>query len=156
MLSKIYIAISFIVLLLLLGSILFFKQESHKDKLQELRRYAISDFEKVLAYENANLLSFSLALAEDGALKDALLEENQEVGYELLYSISNRFKKNTHIKKLRLQLLNNEFEIFAQNWKKDSVGMPLSWFRSDLKKLKYKKKPKVGIETGRRLVFSYI
>ena len=153
MLSKIYIAISFIVLLLLLGSILFFKQESHKDKLQELRRYAISDFEKVLAYENANLLSFSLALAEDGALKDALLEENQEVGYELLYSISNRFKKNTHIKKLRLQLLNNEFEIFAQNWKKDSVGMPLSWFRSDLKKLKYKKKPKVGIETGRRLTF---
>jgi hypothetical protein len=151
--SKIYFAISFIVVLLLVVSILFFNKESHKDKLQELRRYAISDFEKVLAYENANLLSFALALSEDGALKEALYEEKQQEGYELLYSISERFKKNTHIKKLRLQLLNNEFEIFAQNWKQDSVGMPLSWFRSDLKKLKLNKKPKVGIETGRRLTF---
>ena len=151
--SKIYFVISFIVLLLLLVFILFFNHESNKDKLQELRRYAVSDFEKVLAYENANLLSFSLALSEDGALKEALQEENQQAGYELLYSISERFKKNTHIKKLRLQLLNNDFEIFAQNWKQDSVGMPLSWFRSDLQKLKFNKKPKVGIETGRRLTF---
>jgi len=151
--SKIYLLITFIVLLLLIGSIIFFKQESHKDKLQELRRYAVADFEKVLAYENANLLSFSLALSEDGALKKALYQDNQQAGYELLYSISERFKKNTHIQKLRLQLLNNEFEIFAQNWKQDSGGMPLSWFRSDLEKLKYNKKPKVGIETGRRLTF---
>ena len=151
--SKIYLLISFTLVLVLLSSIVFFKYESNKDKLQELRRYALEDFDKVLAYESANLLSFSLALSEDGALKNALLDENQQEGYELLYAISERFRKNTHIKKLRLQLLNNNFEIFAQNWKQNSVGMPLSWFRNDLHKLKYNKKPKVGIETGRRLTF---
>ena len=148
-----YFIISFTVIFLLIISILFFNQERQKDRLLELRRYAVVDFEKVLAYESANLLSFALALSEDGALKKALIEENQQAGYELLYRISERFKKNTHIKKLRLQLLTNEFEIFAQNWKQDSVGMPLSWFRSDLEKLKFDKKPKVGIETGRRLTF---
>jgi len=151
--SKIYLIIIVMVLFLLIGSILFFKYESHKDRLQELRGYIVEDFKKVLAYENASLLSFSLALAEDGKLKESLRTENQVSGYELLYGISERFKKYTHIKKLRLQLLNNDFEIFAQNWKKNSVGMPLSWFRSDLSKLKFDKKPKVGIETGRRLTF---
>ncbi len=151
--SKIYFIISFIILVLLIGSIIFLKQESNNDKLQELRRYVVADFEKVLAFENANLLSFSLALSEDGALKEALHNEKAEEGYELLYRISERFKKNTHIQHLRLQLLTNDFEIFAQNWKKESAGMPLSWFRSDLDKLTYNKKPKVGIETGRRLTF---
>jgi hypothetical protein len=94
-----------------------------------------------------------MALAEDGALKKTLLEDDWEEGYRLLDSIADRFTQNTHLKTLRLQVLNNDFEIFAQNWKKTSMGMPISWFRKDLDKLRYHKKPKVGIETGRRLTF---
>jgi len=50
-------------------------------------------------------------------------------------------------------VLDNDFFIFAQSWGNASVGMPLWWFRDDLKKLKYDKRPKVGMETGRRLTF---
>jgi len=67
--SKIYFAISFIVLSVLLGSILFFKEKTKSDDLQEVRKFVVEDFEEVLAFEKANLLTFALALAEDGALK---------------------------------------------------------------------------------------
>lgn len=151
--SKLYLIISFTVLFILLGSVLFFRQESKYDDLQEIRKFAVADFEESLAFEKANLLTFAMALAEDGALKQALMDDDWEEGYRLLDNIADRFTKNTHLKKLRLQVLNNDFEIFAQNWKKTSMGMPISWFRKDLDKLKYNKKPKVGLETGRRLTF---
>jgi hypothetical protein len=151
--SKLYFTIGFIVLFVLLGSLLFFKEQSRQDNLQEVRKYVVADFEKVLAFEKANLLTFAMALAEDGALKKTLLEDDWEEGYRLLDSIANRFTQNTHLKTLRLQVLNNDFEIFAQNWKQTSMGMPISWFRKDLDKLRDNKKPKVGIETGRRLTF---
>ncbi|CAA6810173.1 MAG: Unknown protein [uncultured Sulfurovum sp.] len=151
--SKIYFAISFIVLFVLLGSILFFKEETKRDNLQEVRKFVVEDFEEVLAFEKANLLTFALALAEDGALKQALIDDDEDEGYRLLDSIAERFTQNTHLKKLRLQILNNDFHIFAQNWKKTSMGQPISWFRKDLEKLRDIKKPKVGLETGRRLTF---
>jgi hypothetical protein len=151
--SKIYFAISFIVLFVLLGSILFFKEKSKSDDLQEVRKFVVEDFEEVLAFEKANLLTFALALAEDGVLKKTLLEDDTDAGYALLDNIADRFTKNTHLKKLRLQILDIDFQIFAQNWKQNSTGLPISWFRKDLNKFKYNKKPKVGLETGRRLTF---
>jgi len=151
--SKLYLIIIFIVLFALSISIIFFAKESHNDKLQELSRYIIDDFQKGLAYENADLLSFSLALSEDGALKNALTNDNEQQAYEILSGIAKRFKEYTHIKTLHLQVLDNDFFIFAQSWGNASAGMPLWWFRNDLKKLKYDKRPKVGMETGRRLTF---
>jgi len=151
--SKLYLIIIFIALLGLSFSVLFFAKESHNDKLQELSRYIVDDFQKGLAYEKADLLSFSLALSEDGALKNALTSENEQDGYEILSGIAKRFKEYTHIKSLRLQVLDNDFFIFAQSWGNASAGLPMWWFRDDLKKLKYDKRPKVGMETGRRLTF---
>ncbi len=151
--SKLYLIITFITLFILSLSIFFFAKESQKDKIQELSRYVAEDFQKGLAYENADLLSFSLALAENGALKNALMADNELQAYEILSEITKRFKEYTHIKTLRIQLFDNEFFIFAQSWGNASVGMPMWWFREDLEKLKYDKRPKVGMETGRRLTF---
>ena len=151
--SKLYFITVFTVLLTLSISILFFVKESNHDKFQELSRYVIDDFQKSLAYENADLLSFSLALSEDGALKNALTSDNEQDAYEILSAIAKRFKDYTHIKTLRLQVFDNDFFIFAQSWGNASVGMPIWWFRDDLEKLKDNKRPKVGMETGRMLTF---
>ncbi len=151
--SKLYFIIIAIILLVLSISILFFLKESKNDKLQELSRYIIDDFQKGLAYENADLLSFSLALSENGALKNAITSDNEQQAYEILSEISKRFKKYTSIKTLRLQVFDNDFFIFAQSWGNASAGMPMWWFRDDLKKLRYNKRPKVGVERGRRLTF---
>lgn len=151
--SKIYLTLIFIVLLSFSFLILFFEKGTHKDNIQALSRYVIDDFQRGLAYENAELLSFSLALSEDGALKNALTADNEQLAYDILSGISERFKEYTHIKTLRLQVFDNDFFIFAQSWGNASAGMPMWWFRDDLEKLKYNKKPKVGMETGRRLTF---
>lgn len=151
--SKIYLTISFIVLFILLGSILFFEEETKRDALQEVRKFVVEDFEKLLAFEKANLITFALALSEDGALKQTLRDNNDEEGYKLLDSIAERFAQNTHLKTLHLQILNTNFQIFAQNWKKTSMGEPILRFRKDLEKLRDNKKAKVGLETGRRLTF---
>ena len=132
---------------------LFFLKESQKDKLQALSRHVLDDFQKDLVYENADLLTFSLALSEDGALKNALISDDEEHAYEILSAITKRFKEYTPIQTLRLQVFDNDFFIFAQSWGNASVGMPMWWFRDDLEKLKQNKHPKVGVETGRRLTF---
>lgn len=152
-LSKLYLIIIFIILLALSTSILLFLKESQNDSFQELSRHIRDEFEKALAYENANLLSFSLALSEDGALKSAITNDNEQDAYEILSAIAKRFKEYTHIKSLRIQVFDNDFFIFAQSWGNASAGMPMWWFRNDLDKFKYDKRPKVGVETGRRLTF---
>jgi hypothetical protein len=151
--SNVYLGSVFIVLLGLSLSILFFLKESQKDKIEALSRHILDDFQKDLAYENSDLLTFSLGLSEDGALKNALLSDDEEGAYSILSAISKRFKEYTHIQTLRLQIFDTNFFIFAQSWGNASVGMPMWWFRDDLEKLKQNKHPKVGIETGRRLTF---
>ncbi len=151
--SKIYFTISIIVLLLLIGSIVFMKHQSKLDKLDEIRHYAIEDFEEVLNFENANLLSFALALSEDGALKSALKNSNHQEGKKILERIAQRFRENTYLTNLRLQLLTNDFKIFEQNWKEVTNRESLLSIRPDLEHFKHSKKPKVGIQTGRRLTF---
>jgi hypothetical protein len=106
-----------------------------------------------LDYEKVDLLSFSMALSEDGELKNALIDDDESKGYNILSNISERFKKHTHLKSLRIQVLTPDFFIFARSWNEGFEGMPIWWFRDDLDALTRNNKPKVGMETGRLLTF---
>ena len=150
---KIYFLVGTIVLFLLLGSIWYFSSQRDMDKLQELRRFTVANFEKEFNREKDDLLKFSFALSEKNALREVLLEENQKEAYELLYRIANKYRVDTGIEQLRLQLITNDLKIFAENWKSDNVGKELKSFRKDLIELSKNQKAKVGIETGRRLTF---
>jgi len=153
-LFKIYFTISFIILLLLLSFIWFFNKESERDKLQELRRFTVANFEEEFKRQKSDLLKFAVALSEKSSLKETLLSKKQKEAYQVLFDMATRYGKDTGIKKLRLQLITNELEIFAQNWKKDDEkGKELKGFRKDLIELTKHKQSKVGIETGRRLTF---
>ena len=144
---------TFLVLVILLISIFFFVKQSKEDRLESLGDHVVSNFRAGLAYEMADLLSFSLALSEDGELKNALISEDEAKGCSILSKITQRFKKYTHLKSLRLQVLSPDFFIFARSWNEGFEGMPIWWFRDDLKTLKRSKQPKVGMETGRLLTF---
>jgi hypothetical protein len=152
-LNKISLWVTFLVLVILLASVFFFFTKSEKDRLARLSDHVTSNFEAGLAYEMSDLLSFSLALAEDGGLKNALSSGNEANGHEILMRITQRFRKYTHLKSLRIQVLTLDFFIFARSWDEGYEGMPIWWFREDLRKLKINKKPKVGMEVGRLLTF---
>ena len=148
--SKIYFLISFIILLVLLGSIWFFSHESEKDKLQELRRFTVANFEDEFNRQKSDAFKVALALSEDDSFKELFLKKNYRAAYEHLYGISNKFAVSAGMKKLRLQLITNKLEIFAENWKNDNKGQNLEDLRKDLSGLT---EPKVSIETGRLLTF---
>jgi len=145
-----------LVLILLIGLffiLLFFNKEKKENDIRVLSDHIISNFQAGLSYEMADLLSFSLALSEDGKLKNALIEDNEEMGYKILSNTTKRFKKYTHLKSLRLQVLTLDFSIFARSWDRGFEGMPLQWFREDLESISKNNEPKVGMETGRMLTF---
>ncbi len=149
--SKIALYVTFSVLMILFISVFFFVKHSKEDRLISLGDAIISSFRAGLDYEMVDLLSLSLALSEDGELKNALTTENETKGYLILSKITERFKKYTHIKTLRIQVLTPDFFIFARSWDEGYEGMPLWWFRDDLDSLKNNIRPKVGMETGRLL-----
>ena len=151
--NKLSFWVTFIVLLVLLISVFFFFKQSRQDRLESLGDHIVSNFSAGLAYEKADLLSFSLALSEDGELKNSLMADDELRGYHMLSKITERFKKYTHLKSLRIQVLTPDFFIFARSWNEGFEGMPIWWFRDDLNTLRTNKKPKVGMEIGRLLTF---
>jgi len=144
---------TFLVLFVLSISLFFWVKYANEGRLLSLSDRIIKNFRESLDYEMVNLLSFSMALSEDGELKNALLEDDEAKGYEILSSITQRFKKYTHLKSLRIQIITPDFFIFARSWDEGFEGMPLWWFRDDLDVLNKKREPKVGVETGRLLTF---
>jgi|AGBJ01.1.fsa_nt_gi hypothetical protein len=149
--SKIALYVTFAVLIILFISVFFFVKHSKEDRLISLGDTIVSNFRAGLDYEMVDLLSLSLALSEDGELKNALAMDDEIKGYHILSRITERFKKYTHIKTLRIQILTPDFFIFARSWDQGYEGMPIWWFRDDLDSLKKNVRPKVGMETGRLL-----
>ena len=143
----------FIILIFLFASVFFFVQNENEDRLTKLGDKVVKDFRVGLDYEKVDLLSFSMALSKDGELKNALVSDNESKGHKILSSISKRFKKYTHLKSLRLQVLTPDFFIFARSWSEGFEGMPIWWFRDDLNEFTKNSEPKVGMETGRLLTF---
>lgn len=143
----------FFLLIILFASLFFFVKQDKATRLISLSDQVVKNFRAGLDYEMVDLLSFSMALSEDGELKNALSSDNEVKGYKILSNISERFKKYTHLKSLRLQVLTPDFFIFARSWNEGFEGMPIWWFRDDLDKLSQNNQPKVGMETGRLLTF---
>lgn len=151
--SKIYFYIIFILLITLFSSVIFFVTNSKEDRLLRLGDNIVTNFQAGLDYEMVDLLSFSMALSEDGELKNALKNDDEVKGYQILSHITQRFKKYTHLKSLHIQVLTSDLFIFARSWNEGFEGMPIWWFRDDLHELRKNQKPKVGMETGRLLTF---
>ena len=151
--NKISLYAVFGILVLLFISLFVFVQNDKEERIIALGDHVIENFRVGLDYEMVDLLSFSMALSEDGELKNALIADDEGKGYHILSSLTERFKKYTHLKSLRIQVLTPEFFIFARSWNEGFEGMPIWWFRDDLDTLTRNSKPKVGMETGRLLTF---
>ena len=151
--NKLLLYAIFSLLIVLFASVIFFVQNDNEDRLTKLGDHVVKNFRVGLDYEKVDLLSFSMALSEDGELKNALIADDESKGYNILSNISKRFKKYTHLKSLRLQVLTPDFFIFARSWNEGFEGMPIWWFRDDLNEFTRNSEPKVGMETGRLLTF---
>jgi hypothetical protein len=151
--NKISLYVVFLILVILVSSLFFFLNNEKEEQRVNLGDHVIESFRTGLNYEKVDLLSFSMALSEDGELKNALGSDDESKGYKILSNITQRFKKYTHLKSLRIQVLTPDFFIFSRSWDEGFEGMPIWWFRDDLDELIRSSEPKVGMETGRLLTF---
>ena len=102
--------------------------------------------------EKEDALRFGMVLAHNSDIKKALLEEDDEKGFETLKRVMESINTHTHTL-VRTQIITSNYEVFARSWDSENfyAGMPLDLYRSDLEYFKTHKNPRVSIEVGRRL-----
>ncbi len=143
-----------IVLILILGMlliILLISQNIRMNKYEQIADDIITYFRKELDIQKSNALSLAIVLAQNEALKEAMIDDDEEKGYKILSLAISQLQKYTFTKDIRAQAIAKDLTIFARSWDQNFAGMPLEGFREDLFRIKKIKKPKVSIETGRLL-----
>lgn len=102
--------------------------------------------------EKEDALRFGIVMAQNSDIKSALINDDDEMGFETLKLIMNNVKERIHTV-VRAQIITADFEVFARSWDSENLyaGMPLDVYRSDLEYFKTHRDPRVSIEVGRRL-----
>ncbi|WP_226966403.1 methyl-accepting chemotaxis protein [Sulfurimonas sediminis] len=127
--------------------------------------YSIKDLEhEVYASESVSLhLTYKQAMQakEDIGLTNAinisqnysvirsLMENNRTVAINGLRSLSQKFKKYTNYKNVKIHIHDANVHSFLRAWKPNKYGDDLSSFRKTIVAVKNEKKPIVAIELGR-------
>jgi hypothetical protein len=107
-------------------------------------------YQKMLRNEVSKALLLAMTLSQNQALKEALIEIDEERGHELLANTLEYLKRYSAIEEIRAQIIAKDLTIFARSWDKEFAGMPIEGFRKDLSSFKISH-PKAGVETGRLL-----
>ena len=145
------ITITFLVLISIIAFLVFY----YKQDVQEQKIYTILDqltltLESQLEMHNMDDLEVALLLASNTALVDALENDDEDLGYQILSDITTKIMKNTD-RRIRAQIITKELNIFARSWDDIYAGMPIGDFRTDLKYFETHTTPRTAIEVGRRL-----
>ncbi len=146
-----FLSLFFVLFTIMIASIVWVNGKVKDNKLNEASDSILTLFRHEMDIQKSNALFLSVALSSDKALKEALLDEDEEKGYAILIRKLNTLKEYTFIKDIRTQLITKDLYIFARSWDNTFAGMPLEGFREDLQRIQKIRKPKVSIDPGRLL-----
>ncbi len=149
--NKKVIAAVFLVIMGILGGIFFhLKEEVTTQTLQSLNDQLSLALGNQLEKERSTALRYALILSQNGALGDALEQDDEEKGFKLLSEAMNSIRLYTNTV-IRSQIITSEYVIFARSWDNSYAGMPLEFHRPDLLYFQHHNKPRSAIEVGRKL-----
>ncbi len=150
--KTIFITLFTLLFLVVFGAFVWVSLKADTVRAEEASDNLLTYFRHQIDREKANALFLSVALSDNKALKDALIEEDEETGYRILIETLRKLKTYTFIKDIRTQIITRDLDIFARSWENESfAGMPLEGFRVDLQRIRRLRKPKVSIDPGRLL-----
>ena len=144
----IFVVISFLLLLL----INFFTQKVEDETLHRVSDQISAILHKNLEQEKFNALRFALVLSRNSELIEALDDDDEDLGYNILSGIQTSIKEHTN-SLVRAQVITADKIIFARSWDNSFSGMPIDMYRPDLRYFQKNTKPRAAIEVGRRLGF---
>ena len=139
----------FIITIMIL-IIIYFKYAIKEQKIDYVLDKSVLTLEAQLKIEKMNALKLAISLSKNDGLINALENDDEDLGYEILSDIMNTIKKNTNTV-IRTQVITSDYHIFARSWDDVYTGMPLEDYRTDLKYFETHKTPRASIEIGRML-----
>ncbi|MFZ2968386.1 MAG: cache domain-containing protein [Sulfuricurvum sp.] len=149
--NKKVIATVFLVIMGILGGIFFrLEREVTAQTLQSLNDQLSIALTNQLDKEQATALRYALILSQNGALGDALEQDDEEKGFKILSDVMKSIQLYTDTL-IRSQIITAEYVIFARSWDNSYAGMPLDFHRPDLLYFQHHNKPRAAIEVGRKL-----
>lgn len=141
----------FIVIMAALGGVLWYlEQKVTSQTLERLSDQLSLALENQLEKERSTALRYALILGQNSALGDALEQEDEDKGFQILSEAMDSIKVNTDIL-IRSQIITSDYVIFARSWDNSYAGMPLDFHRPDLLYFQNHRKPRSAIEVGRKL-----
>ncbi len=148
--KKTVISIFLTVVIVLVAAIISFKDEIKHQNLNNTSDKLSLALKAQLGREQESALRFAIILSQNEAISKALIDGDEDVGFEILAKIMKEVKKYTN-NLVRSQIITPDYFILARSWDNMYAGFPLDDSRSDLDYFKTHKTPRVSIEVGRRL-----
>lgn len=149
--KKFVIIIALFLIVTMSGAVWYLSKNVEENRYIQFSDTLRNYFRNNLNSQKSQALSLAIALAENKALKEALWDDDEDLGYEILSKSLARLREYTLMTDVRAQVITTDLTIFARSWDNTYAGMPLDIFREDLKAITTLKKPKVAIEPGRLL-----
>ncbi|MEA3288957.1 MAG: cache domain-containing protein [Campylobacterota bacterium] len=145
--------ITITILVLILISLVFIYINIDKNIQIKNNNEAYDNINKILTTklneQKDNIMSLAIALSNNPQIQTALLNDDEDMGYEILSQNLKSLKQYLKWDDIYTQVLTRDLFIFARSWDSTFSGMPLENFRDDLKEVVDKQKPKVEISIGR-------
>ena len=143
------------LLFVLLGGIIsigfiYYNNETKEEKIHNIMDQVTLTLDSELNLHKMDDLTMALFFSQNTGIVNALENDDEDLGYQILSNITEKIKKHTGMV-VRAQIITNEYNIFARSWDDIYAGMPIGEYRSDFDYFKTHKTPRTSIEVGRRL-----
>ncbi|MDP3301341.1 MAG: cache domain-containing protein [Sulfuricurvum sp.] len=148
--KKTIVAVFLLILVIL--SIVFWslKKEVTSQTLARLSDQLTISLNNQLQEERETALRYALMLSQNDALSNALEQEDEDKGFDILSEGMKSIQTHTNAL-IRSQIITSDYVIFARSWDNSYAGMPLDFHRPDLLYFQTHKNPRSAIEVGRKL-----
>lgn len=148
--KKTIIAVFLLIVFIL--SIIFWslREQKTSQTLERLSDQLTISLNTQLEEERETALRYALMLSQNDVLSNALEQEDEDKGFEILSAGMKLIKTHTNAL-IRSQIITSDYIIFARSWDNSYAGMPLEFHRPDLVYFQTHKNPRSAIEVGRKL-----
>jgi hypothetical protein len=148
--KKTIAGIFFLIMIVLGGIMLYLEQKVTSQTLERLSDQLSLALNNQLEKERSTALRYALILGQNSSLSEALEQEDEDKGFEILSEVMESIKLHTD-SLIRSQIITADYVIFARSWDNSYAGMPLDFHRPDLLYFQTHKNPRSAIEVGRKI-----
>ncbi len=130
--------------------ILLFMAQELKERVytKELKNLQHLSDDSIYAKKSVGI-SNAISIANDGMIKQALIDNNRDLAINALKNLSQKLKESTDFKNIKVHIHTKNNHSFLRAWKLSKFGDDLSSFRHSIVQVNSSKKPVNTFELGK-------